>query len=1037
MSTRITLSALLIVGASAAFGATATAPASSPALRELFAKPTRDYTSGPLWVWADLMTDDMVLSSLRDLHAQGVRQPFVHPRPGLMTPYLSEEWFRLWKVVLDEAKKLDMNVWIYDENSYPSGFAGGFVPDAMPESRGRGLSITEADQPPKPGDDLIAVYRRYVENVENITAAVKSGGTIAPGKFVVATLLHAQPAPWHGGKTYVDLLYPGVTEKFLEITLEPYKKRFGADFGKYIPGSFTDEPELRPAGGLPWTADLPEQFKKRWNYDLIANLPSLNLPIGDWKKVRHNYYSTLNDLFVERWAKPYSKWCEANGIEFTGHYWEHEWPVTTRVPDNMAMYALHQRPAIDTLMNTYSEGRHAQFGNARAVRELASVANQMGRTRTLCEAYGAAGWELRFEDMKRIGDWIYSLGVNTMNEHIADVSIRGARKRDHPQSFSYHEPWWEAYHVMADYWARLSVATSAGRQINDILLLEPTTSAWLYNRESPDDPALEKIREPFEKLIQTWERTGYEYDLGSEDIIARYGSVVGDTLHVGQRGYQLIILPPATENLNSMTVALIEQYLQGGGTLLCCGEVPSRVDGAESKKLSELAAGNPGWKNVPLEAAAALVRARIAVQGFRIDRAAADKGLPLHMRRTLGDGELLFVANTSIDQPTKLTVNSRLKGVEQWDLRTGKTRAYPFKAGPRGFSATVDLPPCGSILLFLSKAEGKPGEPEATAASAKSVAAAGEMTIKRLDPNVLTLDYVDVTAAGETRKSISTLHAGHWIFEKHGLGRNPWDRAVQFKDTLITKAFPADSGFEATYRFTVLEAVPPSLHAVIERADLYTITCNGQPVAKLAKDSWWLDKQFGRMDITRLVKVGENTLTIAAKPMTMLHELESAYLLGEFAVQPAEKGFVIAPAKPLKLGPWNAQGCKLFSHRVAYTQTFKAEAAGGRWLVSLPAWQGSVAKVVVNGQDAGWIAAQPYECEVGDKIKAGDNRVQVIVYGTLRNTLGPHHNQSIGLVGPGHFDSIPAEGPPPGEKYVSLPYGLFEKPFELRRAEAK
>ena len=46
-----------------------------------------------------------------------------------MTPYLSPEWFDLWKTALNEAERLDMNVWIYDENSYPSGFAGGFVPE--------------------------------------------------------------------------------------------------------------------------------------------------------------------------------------------------------------------------------------------------------------------------------------------------------------------------------------------------------------------------------------------------------------------------------------------------------------------------------------------------------------------------------------------------------------------------------------------------------------------------------------------------------------------------------------------------------------------------------------------------------------------------------------------------------------------------------------------------------------------------------------------------------------------------------------------
>ena len=73
-----------------------------------------------------------------------MKQAFVHPRPGLMTPYLSDDWFRLWKVALDEAERLDMNVWIYDENSYPSGFAGGLVPEAMPESRGKGLHFNEA-----------------------------------------------------------------------------------------------------------------------------------------------------------------------------------------------------------------------------------------------------------------------------------------------------------------------------------------------------------------------------------------------------------------------------------------------------------------------------------------------------------------------------------------------------------------------------------------------------------------------------------------------------------------------------------------------------------------------------------------------------------------------------------------------------------------------------------------------------------------------------------------------------------------------------
>lgn len=97
----------------------------SASVKKLFKNPPREYSTGPLWVWNDMLTDEQIRSTLRDLAKQKVKQVWVHPRPGLMTPYLSDQWFHLWDVALDEAKRLDMNVWIYDENSYPSGFAGG------------------------------------------------------------------------------------------------------------------------------------------------------------------------------------------------------------------------------------------------------------------------------------------------------------------------------------------------------------------------------------------------------------------------------------------------------------------------------------------------------------------------------------------------------------------------------------------------------------------------------------------------------------------------------------------------------------------------------------------------------------------------------------------------------------------------------------------------------------------------------------------------------------------------------------------------
>ena len=107
--------------------------------------------------------------------------------------------------------------------------------------------------------------------------------------------------------------------------------------------------------------------------------------------------------------------------------------------------------------------------------------------------------------------------------------------------------------------------------------------------------------------------------------------------------------------------------------------------------------------------------------------------------------------------------------------------------------------------------------------------------ISRLEPNVLTLDYVDVTAGGETKQDLYFYQANQFAWQKNGLERNPWDSAVQFKDELIRKTFPPGSGFTASYKFTIEGAVPKNLAIVIERPDLYTITCNGQPVKAKAQ----------------------------------------------------------------------------------------------------------------------------------------------------------------------------------------------------------
>jgi hypothetical protein len=87
----------------------------------------------------------------------------------------------------------------------------------------------------------------------------------------------------------------------------------------------------------------------------------------------------------------------------------------------------------------------------------------------------------------------------------------------------------------------------------------------------------------------------------------------------------------------------------------------------------------------------------------------------------------------------------------------------------------------------------------------------------------------------------------------------------------------------------------------------------------------------------------------------------------------------------------------------------------------------------VNGKAAGYIDAPPWEKDVTKWIKRGQNNIEVAVYGTLKNTLGPHHGKpGLGAAWPGNFQKGTTPGPASGTSYDTVAYGLFA-PFILKQ----
>jgi hypothetical protein len=316
--------------------------------------------------------------------------------------------------------------------------------------------------------------------------------------------------------------------------------------------------------------------------------------------------------------------------------------------------------------------------------------------------------------------------------------------------------------------------------------------------------------------------------------------------------------------------------------------------------------------------------------------------------------------------------------------------------------------------------------PEPKVEKEQTIVALEPAAIKRVLPNVLTIDYCDLKIGGITTKDLPVNQAMEKAFQHYGFQGNPW-WGTQFKTEFLDRDhFPPDSGFEATFHFQVASGVKGrEFQAVVERPQFWHVLVNGTEVPHRS-GAWWLDTSFGVFDIGAHIRSGENTITIKAQPMSVHAEIMPVYVLGNFGVSVQAQGFQIVPTRELGLGAWKSQDLPFYSDAVSYRQTFQIRARERVHKVRLGKWLGSVAEVKVNGQVAGIIGWAPYELDVTRFLKGGKNDIEVLVYGSLKNLIGPHHGDfKPGLIGSWLWRTAP-EHTPPGSQYLLLGYGLFE-----------
>ena len=946
--------------------------------RETFRDPGVEYRAVPFWSWNDWLEDDELVRQIDEMEKAGWGGFFMHSRLGLKTPYMTPEWMDRIRTCVEEARRRGMHAWLYDEDKWPSGFAGGMTALKDADYRMRVLACRVFNR-----------YDTYAESVAEFAGHL-NGDKLTDVRLVdgqqddahlTYLQFHEWIAPlgsdWFNGAAYSDQLSVEGVREFITNTYAAYHEVLGDDFGTVVPGMFTDEPNFcsfhqeYPEISVPWTKGFARIFEEKFGYDLIPHLPSLFFDTGDYRKVRYHYWRAITEQFVEAYSKQIYEWCDAHNLKLTGHYL-YEDSLQQQIPVSGAVmphYEYMHYPGIDHLRRNIAD--------LVTPKQLDSVVCQLGKERALSETYGCSGQNLSFEGRKWIGDWQCVLGINFLNPHLSSYTLRGARKRDYPPDIFYQQPWWPHNALIDDYYARLSYALSQGERVVDLLVVHPIGSAWSVFR--PQNPqAARAINDPWVALSTRLLEEHFDYHFGDESIMARHARVEDDCLVVGRMRYRVVIVPPSI-TLASTTVEILQAFRAAGGVVFFCDEKPTLIEGDRDDTVDGLIAA---CETLPLgdEPLAATLEPHLA----RPVRVTSGGGSEVphvwyNLRRN-GIAQTLFLANTSQDEGGNYTVHLPDAGSWQvWDAATGEVQPLPAQDHAGNGAITLPFAPVGSYLL-VSDTGGQAGEAATAPNYTYSVDAGATWNLELLDPNALTLDYCAYRIAD-----------GEWLDPvPHLKALEILRRAGTLEHVRITGT---GVPFAVQYTFESGLSTGHDLTLVLERPDEFRISVNGTAVEHNPSDGYWLDTTFRRIPIGSLARAGTNTIMLEG--VTSLDmEIEACYIIGDFGVEETGDGFrLVAAPTQAQSGDLTHQGLPFFAGRVRLTQEVHVSRNGGAAALALEGLDATVTIARVNGKEAGTLVWRPHELDISSLLVEGENTLELELVGTLHNLLGPHHHQ--------------------------------------------
>ena len=1015
---------------------------------KLWQSPTAEYRGAPFWAWNSELVPETLREQVRVFEEMGFGGFNMHVRQGLATEYLGEGFFDAVNACIDEAERRGMLAWLYDEDRWPSGAAGGLVTKTK---KHRIKALVSADHK---YDDSVATFAEAEKTIRPVFLAAYSlsfdeRGTLisytrvgedeeCENKYYYYVVTARGSEPRYNYQTYVDALSKSAIDSFISITHDAYYEKVGDKFGKSVPAIFTDEPQTIPCNvpessrvnkrfDTAWTWDFTETFLKTYGFDITDRLPEIfyKTASGSDRTVKYYYKRHLVDRFNEAFIDNMGSWCDDHGIMLTGHLMCEDdlHDQAFRSFDAMRSYKSMQLPGIDILCD------RRYFTTAK---QCESVVRQMGKEGMLSELYGVTGWDYDFRGHKSQGDWQACLGVTARVPHLSWQTMKGEGKRDYPASIFYQSPWYKKYKIIEDHYARLNTVLTRGKAVSNVAVIHPIESYWMhYGSKAESSAEYKELNEQFKETCNMLLLASFNFDYISEALLPELCKNPTCPLKVGNMEYDTILLDNC-ETLRDTTIAALTAFADNGGRLIISGRVPHMMLAEESDKARALVLRATVVGHSKYEILSALEPSRKI--GIRIKNGPLSEDV-LHTHRRDGDREWVFVCRAFAPKlahiPTPRDYELEIKGLYKatlYDTVSGEILPVQYRAEGGKTVVSFTLFDHDSMLFALDKIDAEESYiPTATEVVKKELTLGNWCKYQLEEPNCLLLDMPEwrlddgeLQPREELMRIDETVRRALGLTLKRTKCVQPWAVPDAPENNELYLKFTFESKIDYEGAELALENLAKS-----------NVSLNGVAVDTSAV-GYFVDKEIRTCRLPA-IKKGTNVLEISM-PFGLRTDAENCFILGFFGTAYVGRdAYITELPEKLAFGDAVHQGLAFYGANLTYEIEIELdEDASLEFEVSY--YRGALVEVFVDGKSVGDIWRAPFRL-VANGVARGKHKIEYKLYGNRYNTFSALHNlvadKEEVYIGPDYWRTASFEW---AYEYNTRPFGILAAP-KIRKIE--